>query len=67
MCRSDLGPQVGFEAIGLVDSRLPTVAVFAQASAEDTPQARDVSIYRGSWCNDKEFICQLTNSMMLEI
>lgn len=30
MCRSDLGPEIGFEAVGLVDSSLDTVAVFAQ-------------------------------------
>jgi len=36
---SDLGPDVGYEAIGLVDSQLPTVSVFAQGSAEDTPRA----------------------------
>lgn len=28
---SDLGPDVGYEAIGIVDSSLPTVAVFAKA------------------------------------
>lgn len=27
---SDLGPTVGYEALGLVDSSLPTVAVFAK-------------------------------------
>jgi len=36
--RSDLGPQIGYEAIGLVDSSLPTVAVFAKANAADTPR-----------------------------
>jgi len=36
---SDLGPEVGFEAIGIVDSRLPTVGVFARATAKDTPKA----------------------------
>ncbi|KRZ80487.1 Apoptosis-inducing factor 1, mitochondrial [Trichinella papuae] len=36
---SDLGPDVGYEAIGLVDSNLPTVAIFAKASQEDTPKA----------------------------
>ncbi|XP_039264557.2 apoptosis-inducing factor 1, mitochondrial-like [Styela clava] len=36
---SDLGPDVGYEAIGLVDSALPTVGVFAKATAEDTPRA----------------------------
>lgn len=28
---SDVGPDVGYEAIGIVDSSLPTVAVFAKA------------------------------------
>ncbi|VEN54078.1 unnamed protein product [Callosobruchus maculatus] len=36
---SDLGPDVGFEAIGVVDSSLPTVAVFAKATDKDNPKA----------------------------
>jgi programmed cell death 8 (apoptosis-inducing factor) len=36
---SDLGPDTGFEAIGIVDSSLPTVGVFAKATNEDTPKA----------------------------
>ncbi|KAK3922003.1 Apoptosis-inducing factor 1, mitochondrial [Frankliniella fusca] len=36
---SDLGPDIGFEAIGIVDSSLPTVAVFAKASDRDSPKA----------------------------
>ncbi|XP_057217350.1 apoptosis-inducing factor 1, mitochondrial isoform X2 [Triplophysa rosa] len=36
---SDLGPDVGYEAIGIVDSSLPTVGVFAEATAKDTPKA----------------------------
>ncbi|KAK3731899.1 hypothetical protein RRG08_043233 [Elysia crispata] len=36
---SDLGPDVGYEAIGIVDSSLRTVAVFATASEKDTPKA----------------------------
>ena len=36
---SDLGPDVGYEAIGIVDSKLPTVGVFAKATAKDTPKA----------------------------
>ena len=35
---SDLGPDVGYEAIGLVDSKLPTVGVFAAATDKDTPK-----------------------------
>jgi programmed cell death 8 (apoptosis-inducing factor) len=37
--RSDLGPKIGFEAIGLVDSSLNTVGLFAKADQNDTPQA----------------------------
>ena len=37
--RSDLGPEVGYEAIGIVDSSLPTVGVFAKATEDDTPKA----------------------------
>ncbi|XP_025087200.1 apoptosis-inducing factor 1, mitochondrial-like isoform X3 [Pomacea canaliculata] len=36
---SDLGPHIGYEAIGIVDSSLPTVGVFAKATSKDTPQA----------------------------
>ncbi|XP_066259288.1 apoptosis-inducing factor 1, mitochondrial [Euwallacea similis] len=36
---SDLGPEVGYEAIGIVDSSLPTVAVFAKQTEKDTPLA----------------------------
>lgn len=36
---SDLGPDVGFEAIGVVDSSLPTVGVFAKASSNDKPES----------------------------
>ncbi|KAM6427396.1 apoptosis-inducing factor 1, mitochondrial isoform 2-T2 [Liasis olivaceus] len=36
---SDLGPDVGYEAIGLVDSSLPTVGVFAKGTAKDTPKS----------------------------
>lgn len=32
---SDLGPDVGYEAIGIVDSSLPTVGVFAKANATE--------------------------------
>lgn len=36
---SDLGPDVGYEAIGIVDSKLPTVGVFAKATDKDNPKA----------------------------
>ncbi|XP_063288460.1 apoptosis-inducing factor 1, mitochondrial-like [Pelobates fuscus] len=36
---SDLGPDVGYEAIGIVDSSLPTVGVFTRATEKDTPKS----------------------------
>lgn len=36
---SDLGPDIGYEAIGIVDSALPTVGVFAKATDKDTPKS----------------------------
>lgn len=33
---SDLGPELGYEAVGIVDSSLPTVAVYLQDSNEST-------------------------------
>jgi len=36
---SDLGPKIGFEAIGLVDSSLTTVGVFAKSTDKDIPAA----------------------------
>jgi programmed cell death 8 (apoptosis-inducing factor) len=38
---SDLGPKVGFEAIGLTDSDLQTVAVYAKGQPDDEPQKED--------------------------
>ena len=36
---SDLGPKIGFEAIGLVDSSLQTIGLFAKGDETDTPAA----------------------------
>lgn len=36
---SDLGPEIGYEAVGLIDSQLSTVSVWAKATANDTPAA----------------------------
>lgn len=38
---SDLGPDVGYEAIGIVDSSLPTVAVFAKVTEENSASITD--------------------------
>lgn len=40
---SDLGPDVGFEAIGIIDSSLETVGVFAKATEGDTPKAAAIT------------------------
>jgi len=34
--RSDVGPEVGFEAVGLIDAKLETVGVWAKAK-DDKP------------------------------
>ncbi|KAI8069548.1 apoptosis-inducing factor, mitochondrion-associated, C-term-domain-containing protein [Gongronella butleri] len=34
---SDLGPEVGYEAVGLIDSQLSTVSVWAKSTEQDTP------------------------------
>lgn len=36
---SDLGPDVGYEAIGICDASLPTTAVFAKKTSQDSPKA----------------------------
>lgn len=38
---SDLGPDIGYEAIGIVDSCLPTVGVFAKATDESAATNKD--------------------------
>ena len=39
---SDLGPEVGFEAIGLTDCKsLKTLGCFKKATTADTPKARE--------------------------
>ena len=59
---SDLGPDVGYEAIGVVDSSLQTVGVFAKATPKDTPKAvvteTDETIR--SLAEDKGETCQLS-------
>ncbi|XP_063698324.1 apoptosis-inducing factor 1, mitochondrial [Culicoides brevitarsis] len=39
---SDLGPKVGYEAIGICDASLPTTGVFARESPSDTPAAANM-------------------------
>ena len=34
-----MGPEIGYEAVGLVDAQLSTVSVWAKATAQDTPAA----------------------------
>lgn len=40
---SDLGPDIGFEAIGIVDSALPTVGVFAKPNESDSLKSVDAT------------------------
>ncbi|KAI7901681.1 apoptosis-inducing factor, mitochondrion-associated, C-term-domain-containing protein [Cokeromyces recurvatus] len=40
---SDLGPEIGYEAVGLINSQLSTVSIWAKASANDTPAAAAAS------------------------
>jgi programmed cell death 8 (apoptosis-inducing factor) len=40
---SDLGPEIGYEAVGLIDSQLSTVSIWAKATAQDTPAAAAAS------------------------
>lgn len=37
---SDLGPKIGFEAIGLIDSSLPTMGLFAAPDENDSNEAK---------------------------
>ena len=34
-----MGPEIGYEAIGIIDSSLPTVGIYAQADKTETPKA----------------------------
>lgn len=38
---SDIGTQVSFEAVGIIDSSLPTVTVFAEEDGEDNVEAEE--------------------------
>lgn len=40
---SDLGPKVGYEAIGIIDSSLPTVSVFAKFNPEDETKLEEAT------------------------
>jgi programmed cell death 8 (apoptosis-inducing factor) len=42
---SDLGPEVGFEAIGIIDSSLETVGVFVKASTPEPTDDENLKVY----------------------
>lgn len=44
---SDLGPEIGYEAIGIIDAKLPTVGVWAAVNGHNTP-AHDSTEYDSS-------------------
>lgn len=54
---SDLGPEVGYEAIGIVDSSLPTVGVFVKTDS-DTTKASANDTYE-SICSNKKVMNDL--------
>lgn len=41
---SDLGPSIGFEAIGVIDAKLETVGIWAKATPQDNPAVATASI-----------------------
>eukprot|EP00127_Corallochytrium_limacisporum_P004459 Clim_evm13s164 gene=Clim_evmTU13s164 len=47
---SDLGPEIGYEAIGICDASLPTVSIWAYADEEDKPK------YAGDRTGDEKLI-----------
>jgi apoptosis-inducing factor 1 len=64
---SDLGPKIGFEAIGLVDSSLQTVGLFAKADEDDTPAAlpNENNVLRSDLTEQKVFeIVKLLNFIL---
>lgn len=64
-CRSDLGPDVGYEAIGLVDSSLPTVGVWAKATEQDTPKAV-VEATGESIRSETEKVCEALYNIIMD-
>lgn len=59
---SDLGPDVGYEAIGIVDSQLPTVGVFAKATDKDNPKAVVTATGEGIRSKLEAEVCKLVKS-----
>ena len=47
LVRSDIGQEVGFEAVGIIDSKLPTTGVWAR-KADEVHVCR-CSIYTVNW------------------
>lgn len=62
---SDLGPDVGFEAIGIVDSTLPTVGVFAKATDKDNPKALVTTTDEGLRASSEEevYVCIMKDNL----
>jgi programmed cell death 8 (apoptosis-inducing factor) len=60
---SDLGPEIGYEAVGLIDSQLSTVSVWAKATANDTPAAAAASEADSPRAVPGEAAATITNSV----
>lgn len=53
---SDLGPEIGYEAIGIVDSSLPTVGVFVKTTNSDTSITSVSSLNETTQSSNEEVI-----------
>lgn len=52
---SDIGPSVGYEAIGIIDSSLNTVGVFAKGNSKDSnPKSLENEVDQNSSINKKD-------------
>lgn len=49
---SDLGPRVGYEALGIIDSTLPTVSVFVKKPTENASPKSPTESKNGGKLND---------------
>ncbi|KAK9300145.1 hypothetical protein QLX08_007067 [Tetragonisca angustula] len=65
---SDLGPEVGYEAIGIVDSSLPTVGVFVKTTNSDTSITSVSSSNETTQPSNKEKLnTQIQSSLQLNL
>ncbi|KOX67939.1 Putative apoptosis-inducing factor 1, mitochondrial [Melipona quadrifasciata] len=61
---SDLGPEIGYEAIGIVDSSLPTVGVFVKTTNSDTSITSVSSLNETTQSSNEEKLNTQTQSSL---